>query len=281
MDINHLKEYIGFGIAGNFAHHLDQAGEAKDFINVITDEEHAPKGLFPFYIPNLKDNFLSIFPLNSSKIILPNIQNAKVQVEPEVALLCEVIYENNNIKDIDIQSFCAYNDCSIREPNAPKISQKKNWGECSKGISRQIIDIDKFSIGGVMDNFHIISYLKSDDKLTQYGEDSAVLTYNYFYDKLKDWMIDKLNTQKDFGPLEDLSNCIKQSHYTKNMVVSIGATSYTNFGENRFLQDGDEIFIVVYDKRKYTQDDITKNIQNGNTTLENCSILHQYIQSNN
>jgi hypothetical protein len=277
MDINHLKKYIGFGIAGNFAHHLDQAGEAKDFINVVVEEEHAPKGIFPFYIPNCEDSFLNTFPLSSSKIILPNIQGAKVQVEPEVALLCELKYEDNKIKNIVVKSFCAYNDCSIREPNAPKISQKKNWGECSKGISTQIIDIDKFSLGGVMDNFHIASFLKSDGKVEQYGEDSAVLTYNYFYEKLQNWILNKLNTQEDFGPLENLNEVITKSNQAKNIVISIGATSYTTFGENRFLKDGDEIFIVVYDKTKYSYDEIKVNITNGVTTLDNSSILHQTI----
>ena len=31
-----LKKTIGLGVAGNFAHHLEQAGELEDFKNVIT-----------------------------------------------------------------------------------------------------------------------------------------------------------------------------------------------------------------------------------------------------
>ena len=34
------------------------------------------------------------------------------------------------------RAFGAYNDCSIRRPNAKKISEKKNWGEESKGWPR-------------------------------------------------------------------------------------------------------------------------------------------------
>ncbi|MCK5293751.1 MAG: hypothetical protein KAJ49_03795, partial [Arcobacteraceae bacterium] len=96
MKIKEFKEYIGFGIAGNFAHHLDQAGEAKDFVGVEVVEAHAPKGLFPFYQPIENDTFLNIFPLSSSKIIIPDIKGAKVQMEPEVALLCEIVYDDKN-----------------------------------------------------------------------------------------------------------------------------------------------------------------------------------------
>ena len=278
IKLEDLKQYIGFGIAGNFAMHLDQAGEAKDFVGVEVDEENAPKGLFPFYQPIQNGTFLNIFPLSSDKIILPNIDGAKVQMEPEVALYCEIEYdENKKVKDLHIKAFSAYNDCSIREPNAPKISQKKNWGEASKGVSKQIIEVDEFNLGGIMDNYHIASFLKSDGVLKHYGEDSPVLNYNYFYEKLKKWIISKLNTQEDFGPLENLSQILKSSNYSKKIIISIGATSYTYFGETRFLQNGDEIFVCVYDKTKYTIDEIEDGINQGIVNFDNSSVLHQII----
>ncbi|MBT6492303.1 MAG: hypothetical protein HOK97_21210, partial [Deltaproteobacteria bacterium] len=43
---------IGFGVAGNFTGHLEQAGEASDFLDVKVSEAAAPKGIFPFYIPH-------------------------------------------------------------------------------------------------------------------------------------------------------------------------------------------------------------------------------------
>ena len=46
-----LQGMLGFGVAGNFTGHLEQAGESGDFIGVETDEECAPKGIFPFYLP--------------------------------------------------------------------------------------------------------------------------------------------------------------------------------------------------------------------------------------
>ncbi len=276
MKIEELNNYIGFGIAGNFAHHLDQAGEAKDFINVVVDEEEAPKGIFPFYAKDT-NSFLNIFPLSDDKISIPNDQSYKIQVEPEVALICDIEYNENKVSNINVNYFTAYNDCSVREPAAPKISQKKNWGKNTKGISFDFIKVDKFEKDGIMDNYVISSFLKDKDGFHEYGKDSDIKTYSYFHKKLKNWIINKLNTQEDFGPLENLSKIIKENNYPKKMIIAIGATQYTDFGENRYLQKNDEIYICLYNKNKYTYEQIKDNIRNNNLNLEETSILHQII----
>lgn len=278
MSKEHLKEFIGFGVAGNFAHHLDQAGEAADFVNVKVDDENAPKGIFPFYLPRSK-TFLGTYPLSSEIINYPQDipNNANLQMEPEVALICELTYEYGQVVDIKPTFFTAYNDCSIRKPDAKKISEKKNWGDNTKGISSQIIPLDKFEDGGVMDSYFIASFLKRDGKLYEYGEDSAVLTYNYFYKQLKDWIINKLNRQEDNGPLEDLSTYLTDCNYPDGMVISIGATSYTDFGENTFLEVGDEVFVCVYDKTCNSFEQIKQQLENGQTKIDKASVLHQSI----
>ncbi len=278
MSKQHLKKFIGFGIAGNFAHHLEQAGEASDFVDVKVDEENAPKGIFPFYLPN-SESFLGTYPLSSSTINHPRTKDGNLQMEPEVALVCEIQYQDGKVVDLIPNFFTAYNDCSIRKENAKKISEKKNWGEETKGISSQILPIDNFKEGGVMDSYFIASFLKRDGKIYQYGENSAVNTYNYFHTKLKNWIIEKLNNQKDGGPLEDLSKYLKDCSYPNGAVISIGATSYTPFGESTFLEIDDEIFVYVYDSKKYTFEDIQKNVNtDSQKQLQNCSILHQKIR---
>ncbi|HFU76569.1 MAG TPA: hypothetical protein ENK66_10030 [Arcobacter sp.] len=277
MSKEHLKDFIGFGVAGNFADHLDQAGEASDFVNVKTKEKNAPKGIFPFYLP-YSESFLGIYPLSNSDLVYPsNIGEGNLQMEPEIALICELVYENEKVVDIIPNYFTAYNDCSIRKPNAKKISEKKNWGEKTKGISSQIIPIDKFEEGGIMDNYAIASFLKRDGKVFAYGNNSPALTYNYFYSKLKKWMIEKLNTQEDFGPLEDLNTHIKNCNYPKGTIISIGATSYSNFGENTFLEVGDEIFVCVYDMQQNSYEDILNQIVSGKNTIESVSLLQQTV----
>ena len=63
------SKYLGLGIAGNFALHLAQAGELEEFKDIITAEEAAPKGMFPFYLPNNPQSsakeILKIYPLST------------------------------------------------------------------------------------------------------------------------------------------------------------------------------------------------------------------------
>ncbi len=278
MSKEHLKKFLGFGVAGNFAHHLEQAGEASDFVNVKVDDENAPKGIFPFYIPN-SNTFVGTYPLSSTTIIHPRTVDGNLHMEPEIALICEVVYDGDKVADIIPNFFTAYNDCSIRKEGAKKISEKKNWGEETKGISSGILQIDKFEKDGVMDSYHIASFLRRDGKLYEYGEDSPVLTYNYFYGQLKEWIIDKLNNQKDDGPLENLHKLIMEADKPEGVVISIGATSYTSFGESTFLEIGDEIFVYAYDSKVHSYEDIENHAKNGeNNPLKSCSFLHQNIK---
>jgi hypothetical protein len=250
LSLNDLKFAIGLGVAGNFTGHLEQAGEARDFTNVQVAELNSPKGIFPFYVPSQIGSFLEVFPLSSDAIAIAN-EDANLQIEPEVALICKLTYEANKVRAIKPEYFAAYNDCSIRRPGAHKISHKKNWGRNSKGLSSKFIQIDKFTKGGVMDNYHIASYLKRDGKFYTYGIDSPVLGYSYFYEKLLNWIIEKVNNQQDEGPLESIATLLEQSKYPEYAVISIGATKYTELGETTFLKKGDEIYVVIYDSKAY------------------------------
>jgi hypothetical protein len=277
MSKEHLRKFLGFGVAGNFAHHLEQAGEAADFVDVKVECERAPKGMFPFYLPG-STTFLGTYPLSSSHITHPRTEEGNLQMEPEVALICEMLYEEGRVIDILPSFFTAYNDCSIRKEGAKKISEKKNWGEATKGISPDIIPIDRFEHGGTMDNYRIASFLKRNGTLHVYGEDSPVLGYNYFYGELKTWMIAKLNEQQDSGPLEDLHNLINQCGSPEGAIISIGATSYTAFGESTFLEIGDELFIYLYDGTLYDFEAIERDAKNGGSEkLAAVSRLHQKV----
>ncbi len=268
------KTVVGFGIAGNFAHHLEQAGESADFVDVVVDEADAPKGIFPTFIPR-SDTFLGVYPFCSDKIQFLNEKN--IQVEPEIALLCEVFYENNKIKTLNPRYFMAYNDCSIRTQGAKKISHKKNWGENSKGVSDQKLEIDLFSLGSVMDDYSLTSFIKRDDKVIQYGENSDLLGYSYFYEKLLDWSVDKLNNQKDSGPLEDLNTLILQAGKPESLLISIGATRYTKFGEENYLKKGDIIYVVVYNHKRYDHERVIEMIEKNEFSLSQISVLRQEV----
>lgn len=128
-----FKNVIGFGVAGNFAGHLEQAGEATDFLAVEVKEAIQPKAIFPFYVPSDKAGFLSTYPLSHDTIIPPNDAD-NLQIEPEVALLCDIEYLDNRVVSLTPRKFAAYNDCSIRKPNAKK-SVKRRTGVSTQRVS--------------------------------------------------------------------------------------------------------------------------------------------------
>ncbi|RUM68685.1 MAG: hypothetical protein DSZ05_00685 [Sulfurospirillum sp.] len=272
------KDTIGFGIAGNFARHLEQAGESADFVGIETADEDAPKGIFPTYVPHC-NTLLGIYPFSSATIAKPQIpgQETPIQMEPEIALLCDMTYENGKVAAIIPTHFGAYNDCSIRIEGAPKISVKKNWGANSKGITAHMTPLDSFSPGGMLDHYALTSFIKRDGILHQYGEDSPLLTYSYFYDKLTDWIVEKLNHQRETGPLEDLSALIEQAGYPAEMLISIGATRYTPYGESHFLEKGDILYIIAYDMRIHTHEAITGMAERDAFHEEGISLLRQTV----
>jgi hypothetical protein len=251
-----LKETICLGVAGNFAHHLEQAGELEDFKEVQTTTPDAPKGIFPFYLPH-QEGFLSVYSIGTEKLELPTYE-ANAQVEPEIALLCDITYnDEGEVIALDAKKFTTFNDCTIRKEGAKKISEKKSWGENSKGIGDKWIDIDTFREGGVMDSYHLCSFVKRDGILHPYGVDAPLVGYSYFYERLEKWLIEKMNHQKEFGPLEDISAHLKASHYPKQALISIGATAYAEFGEKNYLQEGDEVYVIAYDSRVDDAKDLT------------------------
>jgi len=271
-----FKDIIGLGIAGNFALHLQQAGEDEEFKDVKVDDENAPKGIFPFYLPHADKENLSDYPLSSSYQALHDIED-NIQAEPEVALLCDLEYTDGKVSLIKPVAFGAYNDCSIRKKGAKKISEKKNWGIDTKGICEKLVPLDKFEKGGMLDNWRIASFLRRDGNVFRYGEDVEISGYSYFYEELLEWIKDKLNSQEEGGPLEDIASYIKACSYPKQMLISIGATRYTSYGENTFLQKGDEVYVVLYDNDIYCKNPILCKVVADKLDEEGISYLHQKV----
>lgn len=276
------KTIPSFGVAGNFTGHLEQAGEARDFTNIKTAEANAPKALFPTFLPKLNGSvtpdFLHVFPFTPGKIIFPEGEE-KLQIEPECAILCDMFWEGDVITKIIPKTFAASNDCSIRKEGAKKISQKKNWGPASKGLSENQIEIPNgFTSGGLLDNYRIASFLVRNGNVFDYGEDSAVRDYSYIYEKLLSWIVDKLNNQKDEGPAENIHAYLLESGKPSQVMVSIGATRYTDFGEHNFLAKGDRAVVVVYPENKYDHAAISRMVANQEYDDSMVSVLDQVIE---
>ncbi|WP_368195536.1 DUF5718 family protein [Aeromonas sp. R2-2] len=280
MQIAAESKFIGLGVAGNFAGHLEQAGEASDFVAVVVRDTTAPKALFPFFVPGHPGQ-LGVFPLSDKAIFLPEAAvsgDEKVQIEPEVALWCELEYADKQVVAIHPRAFGAYNDCSIRRPNAKKISEKKNWGEESKGLAANLLPLSGFAAGCELDEYRIACYLERDGELHAYGVDSAAIDYSYFHGKLLDWAIDKFNHQQDEGPAEHIQGLLAQAGHPPHALISIGATRYTPFGETHFLKPGDTSCVVVYPGSRYSEAEIREAIRSRHFGAD-MSVLLQAVQA--
>ncbi len=269
------KNFVGLGVAGNFALHLEQAGEIEDFKEVWTDDPNGPKGMFPFYLPDFEGT-LGIYPLSNDTIMLPK-EPCNVQAEPEVALICDLEYEDGVLSAITPKAFAAYNDCSIRKEGASKISEKKNWGEASKGLSDTHIPIAAFEEGHGFEKWRIASFVRRESGLFRYGEDVELTGYSYFYAKLIEWMRNQINTQEDHGPLEPISAYLKACNEPKEAIISIGATRYSPWGEHNYLQEGDEVLVLLYDDRFCCPNKVLSKVYKNELGGEGISLLSQRV----
>ena len=281
------KDIPCFGVAGNFTGHLEQAGEAADFKNVKTLEQNAPKAIFPTFLPKKGSNlaldasvipeFLTIFPFDPKRIIFPKSEE-KLQIEPECAIIFDATWNGDTLTELKPVSFGASNDCSIRKQGAKKISEKKNWGACTKGFSENQIPADGFEKGCLLDDYRIASFLIRNGEVYDYGENSAVRDYSYIYKKLTNWMLDKFNHQQNEGPAEDIHSYLLAAGRPSRIMVSIGATRYTAWGESNFLQNGDKAVVVVYPESKYTPDQIKKMAEISDFSDRSISALVQTVE---
>jgi len=253
LDLDDMRSWFGFGVAGNFAGHLEQAGEAADFVNV-TSEGEAPKGIFPWYAPG-SDGPLGQFPLSHDAILLPESPETastpfNLQIEPEVGLACHVSWQGDTVAELRPFALGAFNDCSIRRPGARKISDKKNWGPASKGVAAQFFDVGDLTPDGPTSTLRLVCNLRTADGNEHgYGVDSPLLGYSYYGEVLLDWVTERLANQKGAAetPLEDVGALMVAAGHPSTVLIGIGATRYTTLGESTFLQPGDEAIVRVYD----------------------------------
>lgn len=268
-----------FGVAGNFTGHLEQAGEAVDFLK-IKAEAGAPKAVFPTYIPKndegITPEFLHVYPFDVEKIIFPK-NETKLQIEPECALIFNALWNENELIDLQPLVFGASNDCSIRKEGAKKISEKKNWGKSSKGFSANLIPVKDFTNQGELKNYRIASFLIRNNEIFEYGEDSSVSSYSYIYETLKKWLLEKFNNQNDEGPAENIHQYLLEAGKPSQIMVSIGATRYTDFGEHNFLEKDDLSLVAVYPENKYTHEELLQLIKNNDFSAKDISFLCQKI----
>lgn len=280
VDAQDVRTWFGFGVAGNFAGHLAQAGEAADFVSVGGDDS-APKGIFPFYVPG-GATFLAQFPVSSDAITLPESDEPlNLQIEPEAAVVFDVAYDDGGaVVALTPTAIGAFNDCSIRRPGAKKISEKKNWGPASKGLAARMFPVSDLRVDGATADLRIASFLRRGGETGAYGQDSPVTGYSYYGAQLVDWVVERLANQTGSPetPLEDVGALLRAAGSPSTVLVGIGATRYTPFGETTFLVDGDDSVVIVYDASVSSPDQVADAVRDGREhDLEAASVLTQRV----
>ena len=280
LDIHGLRGAFGLGVAGNFAGHLEQAGEAGDFVSVDAPPQ-APKGIFPWYAPG-SATFLADFPLSDERTVLPASETPlNLQIEPEVAVLFAASYDpDGRVNTLTPTGLAAFNDCSIRRPGAAKISHKKNWGAASKGIASTGFALSEIDADGATADLRLASFLLRDGRADAYGVDSPLSGYSYYGQTLVDWLVERLREQRGAPdtPLEDVGALLRDCGCPGQLVVGIGATRYTAVGASTFLEPGDTSLVVVYDGSVTPPDDVVAAVASGQEArLPRASILRQQV----
>ena len=271
--MKNLEKALHLGVVGNFA--VDTFSHQ----NVIGSiGQQAPTGLIATYVP-FKDetnSILNTFPLSYSKIHIPTIYD-KLQIEPEIVLDCEIRYAyNNNIREIIPKRFTAYNDVSIHHFSTSSITENKNWGMNSKGIASKWIDIDNFKEGGVLSKYNIVSFIKRDGVVEQYSIDTPIESYGYLYQNLLDWIMNEINRDKEY--LNSIAGLLERAGYPDRFLINLGTTLYTEIGKRTFLEDRDEVFILLYDNTIYSSDRIKAYLlayKTRKVNYEGMVVLHQ------
>jgi len=288
----YLKEWhrcAGFGVAGNVAGHMAQAGEADKSSAAVVPS--LPANIFPFYIPSTDNHYQDRhggagaaeptirkchtsaekvsevtssvwdrvtttdgwqFPVSTVIIDFPR-DGSNVQVEPEVALYVDIVYGKDglSIDHLVPRKVAAFNDCSIRKlDSATKLSEKKNWGSASKGISPQHFKVIRFSPGAFVDRLVLVSYIKRDGEIYKYSVNCPARNYLTFHEPLLDWITERLNHQQNDGKWDNVLPLMLAERPTSAW-IALGAGEYTEWGEVNFLQPKDEAVVCLYDEEQY------------------------------
>eukprot|EP00928_Gymnodinium_smaydae_P015575 TRINITY_DN15768_c0_g2_i1.p1 TRINITY_DN15768_c0_g2~~TRINITY_DN15768_c0_g2_i1.p1 ORF type:complete len:416 (-),score=57.72 TRINITY_DN15768_c0_g2_i1:85-1332(-) len=277
----------GLGVAGNVAGHMAQAGEA--------DPDHGdahpatPAAIFTFYAPHphtidaTEDEVLTMyetFPVTNAVIDFPRV-GGDVQVEPELGLYVDIVYarDGKSVERLVPRRVAAFNDCSIRTlEGSEKLTEKKNWGFGSKGISLRSFRVDSISKGSMVDSLVLASYIQRGGQVYKYSVDAPARNYLMFHDELLDWIVDRINNQENTGKWMEIFKDLVKSDYPTSMWIALGAGEYTDWGASNFLQPKDECLVIVYDETRFptgpSEEQVSRMLDDG-IAPEGIIALHQ------
>ncbi len=255
-----LTHSVVLGIAGNSPGYLAQTGEISAFSDqqkAELQEAQRPRALFPMFVQQLSDSYLGEMPFSSSELVLPEDPDAKVQMEPEIAIKCRVTYsEQGQVLALIPFALTLINDATYRNKTVSKLAEKKNWGAFSKGIAERDLAIESFSDKTPLDHLRLCGFHGRNGQWHLCSQDVSVTEYNVFYQSLTDWLVETINKQTEDGALHNTQSLFTQANHPNEITIAIGAPCYTSYGEEHQLLDGDRVFVCAYDDRERELSDI-------------------------
>lgn len=263
---------FGIGIAGNFAGHLQQTGEEKGLKGEVDTQR--PQALFPFYVSGASDSYLDVDPYSFDTLILPTDSTAKVQMELEIALIAKVKYLGDSILNIEPESMTLFNDATYRNAVVDKLAQKKNWGSASKGVASKVIPIAEFSKSADLDKYRFCSFHGRDGVWNTCCNDVSLGDYSYSYEQLLSWLVSQCNAQQNEGALHSIQDLFCQAEYPERILISLGSSRYTRYGESHQLKSKDLMCAVLYDSTRIDMAEITSFVERSEIDkLENNQVV--------
>ncbi|MBR6834629.1 MAG: hypothetical protein IKM72_01320, partial [Oscillospiraceae bacterium] len=76
---------------------------------------------------------------------------------------------------------------------------------------------------------------------------------------------------------ENINAYLNAAGRPERILVSIGATRYTEFGKTNFLTYGDHSVVVLYPASEYSSDEIEKMVLENDLEKEDISYLDQVV----
>ena len=144
----------------------------------------------------------------------------------------------------------------------------------------QSFRIESFSRGCTVDRLVLVSYVKRSGEIHQYSVNAPARNYLCFYEELLDWIVDCLNKQGNEGKWDKLRDVIEASDYPTSAWIALGAGEYTAWGEANFLQQYDEVVVMLYDETKFPSGpsmDVIRGLFDDIEAPFGCIALHQTV----
>lgn len=152
-----------------------------------------------------------------------------------MALQADVLYDEadaatgrRRVVGLVPRRVAAFNDCSIRQlDGSSKLSEKKNWGCESKGISLRHIEIDSFAPGSFVDRLVMVSYVMRDGVLHKYSQDAPARNYTMFHEPLLEWIVERMNHQRSEDKWDDIADMLHAADYPSQAWIALGRGIHT------------------------------------------------------